>query len=296
MRFGKLLLLGLTGLLINERAVPAEPATTKPAADRSWVEPMKKVHARFTGVPGTLACFGDSITVTMAFWTPLAGEPRAMPAPMAQALARVKGYLKSECWNKWKGPAFGNNGSMTIRWAHDNIDTWLKKLNPEVVVLLFGTNDLGQLRLDEYEQKTRDVVDRCLENGTVVILTTLPPRSGRLEQCQKFAEAVRRIAHDKQLPLIDYQAEILKRRPDDWDGSLAKFKDSPGDTYQVPTLIARDGVHPSNPRPYQDYSDESLRHNGYVLRNYLTLLAYADVVETFLQQGKEPDKKGPAQK
>ena len=47
------------------------------------------------------------------------------------------------------------------------------------------------------------------------------------------------------MPLIDYQAEILKRRPDDWDGALPKFKDVPGSEYEVPTLIARDGVHPS---------------------------------------------------
>src|SRR5262249_579577 len=34
----------------------------------SWVGRMKKVHARFTGKPGTLTLFGDSITISMAFW------------------------------------------------------------------------------------------------------------------------------------------------------------------------------------------------------------------------------------
>jgi hypothetical protein len=44
--------------------------------------------------------------------------------------------------------------------------------------------------------------------------------------------------------------------------------------YQVPTLIARDGVHPSNPAPWvSDYSPEGLQHNGCTLRDYLTLLA-----------------------
>ena len=55
--------------------------------------------------------------------------------------------------------------------------------------------------------------------------------------------------------------------------------------YQVPTLIARDGVHPSNPRQYADSSDGSLRCNGFVLRNYLTVLAYAAVIENVLQPG-----------
>ena len=38
-------------------------------ADDSRVEPMRKVHARFTGTPGTFAHFGESIKITMAFWT-----------------------------------------------------------------------------------------------------------------------------------------------------------------------------------------------------------------------------------
>ena len=41
------------------------------ADEPGWVAPMKDVHAKFKGTPGTLATFGDSITVTMAFWAPL---------------------------------------------------------------------------------------------------------------------------------------------------------------------------------------------------------------------------------
>jgi hypothetical protein len=171
--------------------------------DRAWVEPMKKVHVRFKGTPGTFACFGDSITVTMAFWSPLAYQPKNMPADMAKAHTLVKDYMKPECWSKWKGPDFGNNGSMTIRWAHDNIDTWLKKHNPEVALIMFGTNDLNQVPIDEYEKKTREVVEGCLANGTIVILSTIPPRSGQFEKSQKFAEVARKIALDKQIPLTD---------------------------------------------------------------------------------------------
>ena len=170
-----------------------------------------------------------------------------------RGLTLVKETMKPECWSKWKGPDHGNNGSMTIRWAHDNIDTWLKKLNPETAVILFGTNNLAQLGIDEYEKKTREVVARCLKNGTVAILTTIPPRSGHLEHARKFADVVRKIAADEKVPLVDYFAEILKRRPDDWDGSSAKFKNIPGGDYDVPTLIARDGVHPSNPEKFRGF-------------------------------------------
>ena len=248
---------------------------------------MRNVHARFTGTKGTFAQFGDSITVTMAFWTPLQGEPKNMSAEIASVHARVKTYLKPECWGKWKGPAFGNNGSMTIRWAHENVGAWLTKLNPEVAVIMFGSNDVGQMDANEYEQKTRAVVQRCLRNGTVVLLTTAPPRSGRVEKSRQFADVVRKIAREEKVPLIDYFNEILTRRPDDWDGSLPQFKASPGDEYQVPTLIARDGVHPSNPKQHvNDFSDEALRWNGFALRNYLTLKVYGDVIDQVLQRAK----------
>jgi formylglycine-generating enzyme required for sulfatase activity/lysophospholipase L1-like esterase len=253
------------------------------AADApDWLEPMKQVRARFTGTPGTFATFGDSITVSLAFWAPLRGEPRNMSPDLAAAQALVKQYMHPQCWQEWRGPKYGNNGSMTIRWAHDNVAKWLEAHNPEVAVILFGTNDLGALGLKEFEQKTAEVVERCLKNGTVVILTTLPPRSRLLDKAKEFAEAVRRVAKDKKVPLIDYQAEILKRRPDDWDGALPKFKEVKGSDYDVPTLIARDGVHPSNPKDHQDYAEESLNRNGYALRNYLTVLAYADVIRQAL--------------
>jgi lysophospholipase L1-like esterase len=173
---------------------------------------------------------------------------------------------------------------MTIRWAHENVDQWLTELNPEVAVIMFGTNDLGALETKEYEEKTAEVVERCLKNGTIAILTTPPPRSGLFEKSKQFAEALRRVAKEKKTPLIDYHAEILKRRPDDWDGALPKFKDVKGSEYEVPTLIARDGVRPSFPKAHQDYSKESLSRNGYALRSYLTLITYSDVVRLILKK------------
>lgn len=265
----------------------AETLREQPGQRAPWVEAMRKVHARFTGAPGTFAHFGDSITVTMAFWAPLAGAPKNMDAEMARALALVKGRLQPECWSRWKGPDFGNNGSMTIRWAEANVDRWLRSLNPEVVLILFGSNDVGQMDLNEYETNTREVAKRCLKNGTVVILSTMPPRAGHFPKAKEFAEAVRKIATELKLPLVDYFGEILRRRPEDWNGALPQFREIPGDEYQVPTLISRDGVHPSNPRQFAgDYSAEALRSNGYGLRNYLTLLAYADVVRSVLRPAR----------
>ena len=48
----------------------------------------------------------------------------------------------------------------------------------------------------------------------------------------------------------------------------------------MPTLLSRDGVHPSAPKKFQDdYSHEGLRSHGYNLRNYLVLMKYAEVLD-----------------
>jgi lysophospholipase L1-like esterase len=245
-----------------------------------WAPAMKEVHSKFNGERGTLALFGDSITVSRAFWSGLQYTRNNADAEMTRAFELVEGYMLEDCWGR-RGPEYGNRGRMTIRWAHQNVAEWLKNLNPEVALIMFGTNDLGPLEVEEYTTKTRQVVEKCLDNGTIVILSTIPPKHGRTEKAAVFAEAVRRIAREMKVPLTDYHAEILKRRPDDWDGAMEKFSRYRG--YDVPTLISRDGVHPSNPRQYvNDYSREGLRNNGYGLRSYLALMKYAEVIERVL--------------
>ena len=259
-------------------------ASAAQAEDPAWVAPMKLVHAKFTGKAGTFAQFGDSITVTMAYWSPLRYEHKNLDQDGQKAFELVNSYMLKDCWDKWKGPDFGSNGSMTIRWADENVDKWLKKLNPEVVLIMFGTNDINQLKIEEYDSKTRTVVQRCLDNGTIVILSTIPPRSGKLDQSRQFSDVIKKISTDMKVPLVDFFGECLKRRPDDWDGTLAKFNDGNKDGYQVPTLISKDGVHPSNPKQFSgDYSEVGLRSSGFVLRNYLTLIAYADVIKQILK-------------
>lgn len=88
----------------------------------AWAEAMREIHKKFSGQPGTLAHFGDSITVSLAYWTRLSHEPRRLSPELADDLKLVQGYQRQECWREWRGPKFGNEGGMTIRWAHDNID------------------------------------------------------------------------------------------------------------------------------------------------------------------------------
>jgi len=274
----------LLALAASSACVAAQAQTAE--SDDAWVPAMKAVHRKFKGERGTYAQFGDSITVSRAFWFGLKYAPKNASPEMTKALRVVKDYMFEDCWD-WRGPEYGNQGQMTIRWAHQNVDKWLKDLNPEVALMMFGTNDLGSLELKEYETKMREVVERCLDNGTILILSTIPPKHGQAEKAAAFADAVRKIARETKVPVTDYHAEILKRRPDDWDGAAERFSRHQG--YDVPTLISRDGVHPSNPRQYaNNYSEEGLRNNGFALRSYLALMKYAEVIEKALPKKPAP--------
>ena len=97
----------------------------------------------------------------------------------------------------------------------------LEKYRPQVVVLMLGTNDASAGRdVAAYRADMEKAVDLMLGRGVVVILSTIPPHPGREALARSYNEALRSLARARKLPLIDYEREILKRRPDDWDGTL----------------------------------------------------------------------------
>jgi|GEM_PF-2161664 len=259
--------------------------------DDSWVEPMKAVRAKFTGQRGTVAQFGDSITITMAFFTPLSMEHKNVPADLVEAHAWIRKYVQPRCWRAWKGPQFGNEGRTTTEWGLANISAWLKKLNPEVALIMWGTNDTYQgPKPPKYTDNLRLIVQACLDNGTVPILYTIPPKGDQAGNAkntahvESFVEAARTVAAEKKIPLVDFYKEIMTRQPTEFHKTLLG-----------------DGLHPSYPQPYQlDFSEEALKHSGYTLRNYLTLKKLWEVYQKVLSPGKaataaeaEPERKGP---
>lgn len=267
------------------------PMVVRPAAPAGnyWVEPMRAVHGRFRGKAGTLAQYGDSITVTMAFLASYSWsgkiEPKNCPPAVRREMDVLARYANLKLWREWKGGQWGNTGMMMSNWLIDNIDAWQKKMNPEVAVIMFGTNDLGRIRPPQYTENMAAALRRMMADGTVPMLTSIPPaaRGG----ARDYWLASLSIAHGLRVPLIDYYGEIMRRRPDDWNGRLDKFKDYKG--YDVPTLVSRDGTHPSNPRKYlNDFSEPALSASGYGLRDYMTLRTYSQVVTEVLRPESLP--------
>jgi hypothetical protein len=148
---------------------------------------------------------------------------------------------------------------------------------------MFGTNDIGDIWPPQYTENMAASLRRMLADGTVPMLTSIPPaaREGHYE----YWLAARSIAQGLKVPLIDYYAEILRRRPDDWNGRLPKFAAAgKKDEYAVPTLVSGDGTHPSNPKQFAgDWSEEALSNSGYGLRDYMTIRMYAEVIRKVYQ-------------
>ena len=272
---------------IGKQPAPAEAKPALPPGDY-WVQPMRQVHKLFKGKPGTLAQYGDSITVSMAFLAYRFGKnaPKDVTPPRPQLalentppqvraeLEVVDRFSDRELWWRWKGAEWGNTGMMMSDWLFRNVDAWQKKMNPETAVIMFGTNDRGRICPPEYTEYMAASVRRMMQDGTVPMLTSIPPPAP-----DGYRLATLSIAAGLKVPVIDYNAEITRRRGDDWSGK----KDPPG-------LISEDGVHPSHPGKYHfDFSEEALNRNGYLLRDYLTLRKYYEVITKVLHpEAKQP--------
>jgi hypothetical protein len=259
-------LLIVTSLVLAAGRAPGRQRPAAPPGEAGWRAAMARVHARFTGRPGTFAHLGEPITVSLVSWLPLRDTRENASPEMERGFRLIEERMQPECWRHWKGPDFGNDGGRATRWADENGDAWLERLDPEAALIMFGTKDMTSLQLGECRDRLRAVARRCLENGTVVILGTIsarpgPARPGLEREAEAFAGAVREVARELAVPLVAYPAEILKR-PHDWDEAAKALREFEG--YDVPTLIARDGVHTSAPDRFRDdYPEEALRCHGY---------------------------------
>lgn len=142
----------------------------------------------------------------------------------------------------------------------------LDRYRPQIVVLMLGTNDIwASRRLKDTVHDISKCVDLILESGAVCILSTIPPYPGRVKESTDLNQALRTIAERRRIPLIDFEREILSRRPTDWNG----------------TLLATDDVHPTASRagvsPESEPSRRNLRESGYLLRGRLSVWKIAEV-------------------
>lgn len=166
-----------------------------------------------------LVCFGDSITRRGY------GDLLAAPSSVDSINAGVGGH----------------SSAMGLR----RIESDVLDLHPDVVVVLFGTNDLRidsdrvHVPVDQYKANLGEIIDRCLSQGSDVVLCTIPPINagpfftrherepfggdqGLQEMVQAYRNAAKEVALAKQIPLLDLNERLT----------------------QQPEWMSPDGVHP----------------------------------------------------
>jgi lysophospholipase L1-like esterase len=136
----------------------------------------------------------------------------------------------------------------------------LDRYRPQAVVFMAGTNDASAGRkVEDYRRDAGAAIDLMLARGVVPVVSTIPPHPGRPELARAYNESLRRLARDRRVPLIDFEREVLARRPDGWNG----------------TLLQKDDVHPTAANgpagPASAPTPENLRASGYLLRGWLSV-------------------------
>ncbi len=265
-----------------------------------WAAEMWHMQLNGTGkTDGFIVNLGDSISYANPF-----GQWARHGAGKTPADVAISNWMHSSEWgdgtnnsrNGWYLNAYdvaGRNGSFTARssitsggyvsgWGGlPSIDQMFTPgfTNPDgkqyndalIAVVLLGTNDASSTvgNTEALRANLNTIVDRLLNVKVIPVLTTIPPRRGRDANVANFNAAIRDICQTRKLPLIDYHAEIMRRRPgQSWDR----------------TLMASDGVHPSasfggftaSSNPYAN-DGEALSHSGYLLRGWLTVQKIAEV-------------------
>ena len=226
-----------------------------------WVDAMRAVHSGFDGNAGYVAQFGDSITYSMAFWSPIGwDEPEKYftsddGLPKRPEHARWRDTLQGM---RAKGPEHGNYSGWRVGNVLMAMDKVLRDKKPEAAIVMVGTNDISGGKVPEgYRKGLEEIVRKCLDAHCVPILNTIPPRRSHQEAVAKANEIIRQVARQQKVPLADYYAECLRRRPgNSWDG----------------TIISSDGVHPTGGKT-NVYTEDNMKVSGYALRNWVNFLA-----------------------
>lgn len=247
-----------------------------------YAEAMKKVALKFRGKEGVVLHLGDSIT----YANPYSAWARHGQGKTARDQAILKWMHAgagndTDGWHLASVDRPGNRSETAASGVRSDeylaggkgglppLAEILKKYNPQIAVVMLGTNDASASRkAADYKADMGKIVDALLANGTIPILSTIPPHPGREELAKSYNTALAEIARERKIPLLDYAAEILKRRPKDWNG----------------TLLGKGDVHPTAGNAAAAPTEENLGSSGYLLRGWLSVQKVAEVKEQVIDR------------
>jgi len=244
-----------------------------------YVDAMKKVATKFTGKEGVVIHLGDSITYANQYggWA-RGGKGKTPQEEAVLKWMHCNDNNDTDGWYLARVDRPGNRSDTAVSGIRSYeyleggkagippLAEVVKKYNPQIAVILLGTNDVNGGRTPvQYKADMTRLVDIVVGNGTIPIVSTVPPVRGKEDAVKAFNITLGDLAKEKKIPVIDYYGEILKRRPTDWQGSL----------------ISEDGVHPTGDHggasAGSEPTEENLKNSGYLLRGVLSVRKILEV-------------------
>ncbi len=278
--FRSALALGLLAACVLSAAEPPQPL---PQA-HDYAAAMKRVSVKFKGRPGVVLHIGDSITYASPYgaWARY-GAGKTDDDKAALGWMHAGKDNDSDSWWLCRVDLPGGRSHTAcsgIRFDQmlaggksqmPSLARIIEQHRPQIVVLMLGTNDTSAGRkVEDVRRDLEQAIELLINAGVIPIVSTIPPHVGKPELGRAVSTAIRAVAKEKQLPLIDYEQEILTRRPDDWNG----------------TLMNKGDVHPSashaGTTPASAPTSDNLKNSGYLLRGWLSVRKIAEVRRTVL--------------
>lgn len=166
-------------------------------APSAGAAPLDAIRKRLAdGAPVKIVTFGDSIT-GIYYHT---GSQRAWCDMLGLGLQRAFPEARPQMINA------GISGHTTVD-ALARIEKDVLGHRPDLVVVMFGMNDVTRVPLDQYRDNLRQISRRCLGIGSSVILCTpnsVHENQGRPNsRLAEFSESARHLAAELELPLVD---------------------------------------------------------------------------------------------
>lgn len=204
-----------------------------------------KVGDSMTRSPKFLACLADS--------TPPADPALRATLDALRAsgidLFRRESLSAENGWSAWQ-PLAGNPPPLLRELA---------AVGGRFALVMLGTNDIETSRVTTFARRWMRLIDSLLKRGVIPLVSTIPERRDRLEsriKVPRFNAAIRAIAQDRQVPLVDLHQAL---------------SGLPGEG------LTSDGIHPSVLRVRGlveacDFGPRGLQH-GFNVRNLVSLEA-----------------------
>jgi hypothetical protein len=106
----------------------------------------------------------------------------------------------------------GWSASRALMGAPSPLDQELAALRPRFASLMYGTNDVGFVDVDAFGRNMTSLLDTMLAQGTVPILSSIPPRDDDAAADRRvplFNGIVRALAQSRGVPFVDLHRELL---------------------------------------------------------------------------------------